>query len=339
MNMLLDLAGGITQESPSAAMFFPSIAYQEPPPAALVFPPIEDDSPATSLPALRLAGVLQTSLELDQVLRLFSAELAPLVPHEGLTFFPPSKGAHVALGQRAHHSVSYCLALYGHSLGTLMVYRDRRFTRNEVDTLEDLMRGLVYPLRNALLYQEALAAALRDPLTGVGNRAALDQALEREIRLARRNGTPLTLLILDVDRFKRVNDTYGHDAGDCVLRTLAHCITTCVRTTDLVARFGGEELAVLLNNTDVQGAYLLAERIRIAVEATQIRYNNKAIQITVSIGVSDLQPEDDSRSLFCRADAALYCAKETGRNRVRYGAVSGEPVAIEIAIGETRGNA
>ncbi|CAK0756250.1 hypothetical protein CCP3SC15_2140003 [Gammaproteobacteria bacterium] len=339
MNMLLDLAGGIVQEPPSAAIFFPSIAYQEPPPASLVFPPIEEDSPAASLPALRLAGVLQTSLELEQILRLFSAELAPLVPHDGLTFFPPSKGEHLALGQRARYSVSYCLTLYDHPLGTLLVYRDRRFTKSEVDILEDLLRGLVYPLRNALLYQEALAAALRDPLTGIGNRAALDLALVREVRLAQRNNVPLSMLILDVDRFKRVNDTYGHAAGDCVLRTLAHCVTTCTRTTDLVARFGGEELAVLLNNTDAQGAYLLAERIRIAVEATQIRYENKAIQVTVSIGVSDLQTEDDSHSLFCRADAALYWAKETGRNRVRYGPLTGEPTTMEVAIGEPMGNA
>ncbi|CAK0778989.1 GGDEF domain-containing protein [Gammaproteobacteria bacterium] len=339
MNTLLDLAGGIAQESPSAAIFFPSIAHQEPPPAALVFPPTEDDGPATSLPALRLVGVLQTSLELEQILRLFSAELAPLVNHEGLTFFPPTKGGHLALGQRAHYSVSYCLTLYGHSLGTLLVYRDRRFTKNEVKTLEDLMRGLVYPLRNALLYQEALAAALRDPLTGIGNRAALDQALDREVKLARRSGASLSLLILDVDHFKRVNDTYGHAAGDCVLRTLAHCVTTCVRTTDLVARFGGEELAVLLNNTDAHGAYLLAERIRVAIEATQIQHNNQTIQVTVSIGVSDLHPKDDERNLFCRADAALYRAKETGRNRVRYGSISGETMTMDLVIGETRGNA
>jgi diguanylate cyclase (GGDEF)-like protein len=331
MNMLLNVAGGIVQEQPSPAIFFPSIAYQEPSPATLVFPPMDDDSTAASLPALRLAGVLQTSLELEQVLRLFSAELAPLVPHEGLTFFPPSKGTHFSLGLRASHSISYCLTLYDNSLGTLLIYRDHRFNKNEVEILEDLLRGLVYPLRNALLYQEALAAALRDPLTGIGNRAALDLALEREVRLARRNHVPLSILILDVDRFKRVNDTYGHAAGDCVLRTLTHCVTTCTRTTDLVARFGGEELAALLNNTDAEGAYQLAERIRVAVEATQIRYDNHEIFVTVSIGVSDLQAEDDGHSLFCRADAALYWAKESGRNRVHYGAIPGQAERVTNA--------
>lgn len=338
MNTMLNLAGGVIPELPPAAIFFPTMPYEEPP-AALVFPPLEDEVPTTSLPALRLAGVLQTSLELEQVLRLFSAELAPFVPHEGMTFFPPSKGAHVSLGQRAHHSVSYCLTLYERQLGTLLVYRDHRFTRKEVEILEDLLRGLVYPLRNALLYQEALAAALRDPLTGIGNRMALDQALEREVRLSRRNAIPLSMLILDLDRFKRVNDTYGHAAGDCVLRTFAHCVNTCIRTTDLLARFGGEELAVLLNNTDAHGAYLLAERIRAAVEVTQIRYDSHTIQVTVSIGGSCLQADDDSHSLFCRTDAALYWAKEHGRNRVHFVGMTPDIIDAIDTIGAVMGSA
>ncbi len=334
MSASLDLAGRILHEPPPAVVFFPSITHQEPPPAALVFPPTDEDSLATSLPALRIAGVLQTSLELEQVLRLFSAELAPIVPHDGLTFFPPAKGEHLALGQHTCHSVGYCITLYERPMGTLMVYRDRRFTKNEIETLEELLKGLVYPLRNAILYQDAIAAALRDPLTGIGNRAALDLGLEREIRLARRNSIPLSMLVIDVDRFKRVNDTYGHAAGDCVLRTIVHCVTTCTRTTDLVARFGGEELAVLLNSTDAPGAYHLAERIRTTVESTQIRYSNQIIQVTVSIGVSDLQTEDDSHRLFCRADSALYWAKETGRNRVRYGTAAGNSIALDTVLSE-----
>ncbi|CAK0772347.1 hypothetical protein CCP3SC5AM1_790005 [Gammaproteobacteria bacterium] len=332
MNTLLNLAGGVAQESPSTAIFFPSLVNEEQYPEAFVFPP-EEESQTTSLPALRLAGVLQTSLELEQVLRLFSAEITPLVPHDGLTFFPPSKGEHLSLGRRASHSVSYCLTLHDRPIGTLLMYRDRRFVKNEVDTLEDLLRGLLYPLRNSLLYQEAVIAALRDPLTGIGNRAALDLALEREVRLAKRNGIHLSMLVLDVDRFKRVNDTYGHSAGDCVLRTLAHCVSTCVRATDLVARFGGEELAVLLNNTDAQGAYFLAERIRCAVEATQIHYDNHEIQVTVSIGVANLHAGDDGHSLFCRADTALYRAKESGRNRTHYNGSLDESSIISNIMG------
>ncbi len=335
MNTSLDFVGRMTQEMPPAVVFFPSIVNQEPPPAAPVFPPTEEDSQATSLPALRISGVLQTSLELAQVLRLFSAELASLVPHEGLSFCPPNKGDHVVLGQRASHSVGYCITLYRQTIGTLLVYRDRRFGKEEVETLEELLRGLVYPLRNAILYQDAIAAALRDPLTGIGNRAALDLGLEREIKLARRNQIPLSLLIVDADRFKRVNDTYGHAAGDCVLRAMVHCVTSCTRGTDLVARFGGEEVAVLLNNTDATGAYHLADRIRMTVESTQVRYEGKNIQVTVSIGVADLQSEDDAHRLFCRADTALYWAKEAGRNRVRYGTLAGNAVAIETPPDET----
>jgi diguanylate cyclase len=302
MNLLLDLAEG---------------TVQDPPPAALVFPP-SVDLPTRSLPALRLTGVLQTTLEPEQILRLFSAELSHLVPHDGLAFFFSSApGAHLMLGRHARHSASYRLTVHNQLLGTLLVYRDRHFTAAEVESLEDLLTGLVYPLRNALLYQAALAAALQDPLTGVGNRAALDLALEREVSLAQRNVTPLSLLILDLDRFKRVNDHYGHATGDCVLRALAHRVTACVRSTDVVARFGGEELAVVLNNTAAAGACHLAERIRAAVEATQVRCGSHLVQVTVSIGVADLQPAEDSRGLFTRADAALYQAKEAGRNRIQ----------------------
>lgn len=332
MNILLNLVGAANKELVSTAVFFPKIANEEPPHAAFIFPPIKDDSSITSLAALRLAGILQTSLEVEQVLRLFSAELAPLVPHEGINFLAVNHSDHLALGRRAIYSVSYCLTLYERQLGTLLVYTERRLNNNEIDTLEDLLKGLVYPLRNALLYQEALNAALRDPLTGIGNRAALDLALEREIQLAKRNNSPLSMLILDLDRFKLVNDKYGHTAGDCVLRTVAHCVSACVRATDLVARFGGEELAVLLNNTEAAGAYNLAERIRIAVESTQVRYDHHEIQVTVSIGISQFQPTDDTHSFFCRADAALYWAKENGRNRVRFNGML-ESANISKAIG------
>jgi len=312
MNMLYNYATQIG--SFAACNFLPVATLEEQPRPALTYPSRYITS--ISLSALRLTGILQTSLDLEQILNLFAAELATGASHDGLTFFSPGHGEYLSIGKRASYSVSYCLNLDDRSLGSIFIYRVRPFSPSEIDFVEDLIQGLLYPLRNALLYQEALAAAFRDSLTGIGNRAALDAALDREVKLAHRDANPLSILVLDIDRFRLVNDTYGHLAGDCVLRTLAHCISSCVRSTDVVTRYGGEELAVLVNNTNITNALSLAERIRVAVEALQIRYENHTIKITVSIGVADLQTEDDRHGLFCRADAALYWAKENGRNRV-----------------------
>ena len=128
--------------------------------------------------------------------------------------------------------------------------RARRFSTEDAAAIENLLVSLVYPLRNALAHQRSLESALKDALTGLYNRAPMTNAQHREIRLARRHKAPLSLLMLDIDRFKHINDSYGHAAGDTALKVLAECIANCIRNTDVLARFGGEEFAVLLNSTE-----------------------------------------------------------------------------------------
>jgi diguanylate cyclase (GGDEF)-like protein len=186
-------------------------------------------------------------------------------------------------------------------------------------------------MKRRAMAERALAAAAdelqhlarTDALTGLPNRRAFDAGLAREWRRAIRLGEPISLLMLDADRFKAFNDRHGHQRGDEVLRTIAACLQrTSRRPGDLPARYGGEEFAVVLPNTDEAGALVMADLIRAAVEALDIRHAESPVgRVTVSVGVGTLSPLIgwDPALLLRVADAALYVAKRQGRNRVAGG--------------------
>ena len=160
---------------------------------------------------------------------------------------------------------------------------------------------------------------LRDPLTRAYNRRYFDRRLLEEVSFARRQGSPLSLLIIDVDHFKLINDNYGHPVGDLVLERVASGIQGVMRPEDVLARYGGEEFVVIARHTALSNAKVLAERIRRHVEALSIRLPSDEIQVTVSIGVAAQSKETDYSSreqLMVAGDAAMYAAKSAGRNRV-----------------------
>ncbi|MBX3705636.1 MAG: diguanylate cyclase [Pseudomonadales bacterium] len=166
--------------------------------------------------------------------------------------------------------------------------------------------------------QEMETLAHTDPLTGLSNRRYFMQRLHEEIERARRHGHPLSVALLDLDHFKIINDTFGHDAGDQVLRAVARTIFGVKRSSDVAARFGGEEFALLLPETDPAGAARVAERLREAIESLLVpRPAGAPLSVTTSIGVATLHsPEAGLDNLLIRADRALYDAKRAGRNRV-----------------------
>lgn len=162
-------------------------------------------------------------------------------------------------------------------------------------------------------------AAILDGLTGIYNRKHLEERIVSELAYAVRHQQPLAVIIIDVDHFKKVNDTYGHLGGDAVLRAVAALFGHGLRVEDVLARYGGEEFVILLRGTGLGPALELAERLRRAVESTSIPFEGHAIRITSSAGVASLEEAGmsaDRSALLGAADARLYQAKQTGRNRV-----------------------
>jgi diguanylate cyclase (GGDEF)-like protein len=166
--------------------------------------------------------------------------------------------------------------------------------------------------------QRLYASAVLDPLTGLHNRRHLDARLKSEFAFANRHGTPLSVLLIDIDHFKKINDTYGHPGGDAALRILSDRLQRTVRTEDIVARYGGEEFAVVARGIESTGAMLLAERIREGAAKIQVPHEDQIISFTISVGVTTMTRErifDNIPALLKAADDALYKAKEGGRNR------------------------
>src|SRR5215469_15703471 len=156
-----------------------------------------------------------------------------------------------------------------------------------------------------------------DSLTGLHNRRAFEEMIQREVQLAARDNTPLTLLMMDLDHFKQLNDTWGHALGDRALRTFGGVLLTVTGTRDAVARLGGEEFAILLPGRSARNAVALAERLRATVEGLRLSEGEELVRFTVSVGLSSLQPGEVSfEPMLRRADRALYKVKRSGRNRV-----------------------
>lgn len=221
-------------------------------------------------------------------------------------------------------------------LGTLCVLdtEPRELNEMQIEALAALSRLVVTQLELRKLtneqqgnihrmaqHQQALETAnqvlerqsLTDKLTGVGNRAGFDQRLHEEVARAKRYGSALSLLMLDVDHFKRYNDTHGHIAGDEALRGIAAALQEACRPIDYIARYGGEEFAVLLPTTGKPGSHAMAERLRQSVENSNLPHES----LTVSIGASTLDPfSKEGREMLVLADKALYMAKHSGRNCV-----------------------
>ena len=266
---------------------------------------------------LRIAGLLQTSLNVEEIISHFSNEISTLIAHDHVNYINEKLDINFVIGSRANHSRTYELTINESRLGILSITRGKTFTDAETEQLESLICALHYPLRNAILYREAVQAAHKDPLTGVGNRAAMTTTLRRELEKAFRHNRSLAVIMMDIDHFKKINDKYGHSIGDYALQTLVECAEKSVRISDMIFRYGGEEFVIVLPETDEPGMLRLAKRIRRRVEKLETRIQGQTITMTVSMGIATLQESDDEKTFIARADEALYQAKRDGRNCVR----------------------
>jgi len=265
----------------------------------------------------QLTSLLQTTIEIEPLFELFYGQMQHLLKINSCCYTHTDKKLTIKLGTTKQHSCDYSLSIQHQFIGELVFTRQLRFTEEELNQIEILLSTLVYPLRNALNYRDALNQAMHDPLTGLGNRGALENALEHQWQVAQRYEQDMTVLMIDIDHFKSINDRFGHDTGDYVIKQVALTINATTRQTDLAFRYGGEEFLVILNKTNELGSNIIAERIRENIESLQLKTpNGETLKVTASIGGSHLRPNISKDELVKEADRALYVAKGQGRNLV-----------------------
>ena len=213
---------------------------------------------------------------------------------------------------------------------TMVLVIEKEILWRMISVSHEISRNLLYIMSERVRYSNLVIAdslemqrkyqryAMTDALTGLHNRGWLDDAFDREVKRSERDQLPLSLIMIDVDNFKHYNDDYGHLAGDQVLAAIAKAIRSPLRPNDLVARFGGEEFAVLLPETNVINAKFIAERLRENVSRADLgMIDGKQLpNVTISLGISTRAPSDTLDMLIAAADVAMYHAKQKGRNRV-----------------------
>jgi diguanylate cyclase (GGDEF)-like protein len=237
-------------------------------------------------------------------------------------------GADVSWSQQMLASQGeFCLALTagGRGLGVLGIPQTAEaVTGDRRRVVAAAAALLAISLRNAQLFHELRENGLRDGLTGCFNRTHAMEVIDTELRRARRSRLPVSVIMLDIDKFKALNDRYGHLCGDAALAAIGHCMRDVLRGSDLKCRYGGEEFLVLLPETPLDGAKRVADTLRREIAKMPVYWKGETLALTASFGVAAALPaEVDAVALVGRADAALYTAKHEGRNCVR---VSAEPV-------------
>ncbi len=264
---------------------------------------------------LRISSLLQTTLDAERIVGYFYQEIQSAVAVDGLTYRHDIAGLEIEQGSNGKHRATYRLNTTDDYYGEIEFTRRRRFTEGELVKLESLLDLFVYPIRNALKYQDALRSALTDPLTGLGNRLSLSSALKRELELCRRYDHQLSVLLIDIDRFKSINDLFGHHTGDRVLQSVADIIRRSVRDADSIYRLGGEEFLILMANTSLEDAELIGNRIRCNVTRCEVSPGTSPA-LTISAGAAAYQKDMTADELINAADQAMYRAKHSGRNQV-----------------------
>lgn len=214
------------------------------------------------------------------------------------------------------------LSIKDDTIGVFLIAskRENFFSPYETKIFEVIAAHTATQISNAVMYRQMEKMATTDGLTGLFNHRYFQERLSQELERAQRYKEKLSLLLVDIDHFKKINDTYGHPAGDKILKEVAKILASSIRAVDVAARYGGEEFAVILVNTDGRGALETAERIRRIVESNKFDISGAALKVTGSMGIA-VFPDDTGldegaqRLLISRADSALYLAKEEGRNR------------------------
>jgi diguanylate cyclase (GGDEF)-like protein len=225
--------------------------------------------------------------------------------------------ARIARSRDGHYSVADLGSTNGTYVNDVAVTEKNLTDGDQVKIGRTIFKFMFGTNIEASYHEEIYRLMTVDGLTQLFNRRFFNETLEREVNRCKRYGRPLSLFIFDIDFFKRVNDEFGHVAGDALLRQLAQVVKPRLRREDILSRVGGEEFAAILPEVGLEGASITAEKVREVVESTGFAFEDALMPCTVSIGVAELDTDhDDPKTLYGRADAALYRAKQSGRNRV-----------------------
>lgn len=268
------------------------------------------------LRVLELTEMLHRKRDMSLLLECFFIEVQTWVRFDGIMHQPADAYSSILIGSQRQHRVQFELKLGDQSLGDIVFLRATRFSPRDERELERQVAHLVYPVREALVHAEEVRKIFTDDLTGLQNRLALEKNLPREVLLSQRNEVPLSLMMLDLDRFAALNEHHGYAVGDEVLTSVADAISKTVRKSDMVFRYDTDSFVIALSGTEYNGAKVLAERIRTAID-TRFTYDNIQIMLSASAGITQVMEHDNAENVLDRAMAALINAKLAGRNTLR----------------------
>jgi len=293
----------------------PSIASQQV--QTSILQPLPQDEQLISSSSWQLLSSLVSALEIDDLLQRFFKHLHSLNMCQAVHYRHEELDLTAEFGIPGRCQMNYRLMIPGTSMGELTLSRRRRFSDEGQRALEQAIGLLIHPLHNVIRFQQMRLSALRDPLTRLQNRMAMGDYLDQEIALLVRYREAFSLIMLDVDNFKQINDVHGHSAGDQVLRMLALRLKETCRNSDAIFRIGGDEFVIAMPRASRDNARCTAERLCTAVSSAPFIHQDTSIKVGVSLGLASYQPGESISQLMERADAALYQAKAKGRNRFK----------------------
>ncbi|OUR84016.1 GGDEF domain-containing protein [Colwellia psychrerythraea] len=255
---------------------------------------------------LALMTQLQTTLDIDELLNIFAIEVTRYIDFSGLYFKSLNLNTVLPGSRKAKKEQRFELKVDDNFIGTLTYGINSPISLTNFKVLEQLHQCLLHPIKNAIAYHAAMQLAMQDGLTGLGNRRYFDEQLKRSMHNANRHHSLVGLVLGDLNKFKAINDTYGHIAGDNVLQEFANVLRLCTRDSDSLFRFGGDEFAIIVENANDSALTIIENRINLSL-ANNLQLNK--YQLGCSIGSTFMNRADNELSFFERADEILYRRK------------------------------